>query len=163
MLIVIAHQCLGSANDTFLGVSKGVRDSELLIDEDNVRRPVVEVVEFVPDSQQKIVGLIELASFGVVDELVFDEFTGGLDAFFEKANPEKILIVTQATAAVFDVRFLHVHRSPVFCVAVGLILDALRDVLVFKTFHASVNECLSKALEEFGVPDHETRFEEGSF
>ncbi len=88
MLIVIAHERFSSSDDAFLGVSKCVCDPELLVDEDNVRWAIIEVVEFVSDSEEEIVSLIELAPFGVVDEFVFDELASGLDALFEKADPE---------------------------------------------------------------------------
>ncbi len=88
VLVVIAHERFSSSDDAFLGVSKCVGDPELLVDEDDVRWPVIEVVELVSDSEEEIVRLIKLASFGVVDELVFDELACGLDALFEKADPE---------------------------------------------------------------------------
>ena len=94
---------------------------------------------------------------------MFDEFACGLDALLEEADPEQILIITQATAAILDIRLLHVHSASILCVALSLVLDALSDVFALKAFDASVDESLAELLEQFCVADNESCFEQGRF
>ena len=71
------------------------------------------------------------------------------------------MIITQTAAAVFDVRLLHVDGPSVLGMTLGLVLDALGNVLVFKAFHASVDERFTEQFEQFCVTYDETRLEQG--
>ena len=101
---------------------------------------LVQVVQLGADAQEKIVGAVELPALGFVEELLLDQAGGGLHALLEEADPEQVLVIAQAAAAVLDIGFLQINGAAVLLVALGLVLDALGNVLVHAGLDAFLDE-----------------------
>ncbi len=134
---------------------------ELLRHDDGIGRAiVVQVVQLGADAQEVIVGAIELAALAFVEQLFFDQAGRGLDALLEEGDPEQVLVVAQAAAAVLDVRLLHVDGVAEFLVALGLVADTVLDVLVLVADHAALDELAAKFLEKLLVAGDEAGLEQ---
>ena len=98
------------------------------------------VVKFRPDAQEKIVSAVELLSFSRGNQLRLDEFLGRGQSAFDPANPEQILVIAQAAAAIFDIGLLEKNRITGLGVALLLIGDAPVEEFLFMSFDATALE-----------------------
>ena len=163
VLKVVAHEGLAAAQDVFLRIVQLVGDLHLLAHHDHVGGALVQVVQLGADAEEKVVGAVELAALGFVDEFFLHEPGGGLHALLEKADPQKVLVVAQAAAAVLDVRLLHIDGAPEFLVALRLVGHALGDVFVHMAGHAFRHKGGAELREKPRVPGDETRLEQCGF
>ena len=163
VLVVVPHERLAAPQDALLRIVQLVRDLDLLVHQNHVGGFLVQVVQLRADAEQEIVGAFELAALGLIDQLFLDQPGRGAHALLEKADPQKVLVVAQSAAAVFDVRLLHVNRPPKFLVAGGLVLHPRRDVGLHVPDHAPRDELVVELLEQRRVSRDAPCFEAGGF
>jgi len=140
-----------------------VRNGRLDVFGEDIRRPADEVVEFVADAEQVIVGGFELFALGLADEFALLQFGEGTGAVFEEGHPDEVLVIAQAAAAVLDVGLLHGGGIAEFVVAGGLVIQAGGDVFVLVTINAFVDDGLLQFFEQGFAAGDEPRLDEGGF
>ena len=109
---------------------------------EDILRPMGQIVHFVSNAEQIVVGRSELAVFRSVDDVALEKIIDRSAAFLEKGHPKVILVISKAAASVLDVRFLKVGRVAVFAPTRPLILESGGNVGAFLFLHASSNQGL---------------------
>ncbi len=110
----------------------------------DVRRTLVDVVKFGPNSLQKIVSSINGAAIALGNVLALNQLGRAHDAVAKIADPLHILVITQSAASIFHVGLLHEHGAPVFPMPLFLIFEAPPQVAAHLSSHAMVKEFASK-------------------
>ena len=134
--VEVAHEALDALAGGTLAVAEVVGDGRLQVLAQHVHGAVDVVVHLRADAQQEIVGGFELLALAFADEFVRLQFRERAGAVFEERHPEQVLEVAQAAAAVLEVGLLHGGRVAELGVAVGLVLEAHRDVFGYVAFDA---------------------------
>ena len=93
-------------------------------------------MQFVADPEEIIIGGFELFALGGADEFALFQIRERPRAVFEEGHPQEILIITQAAAAVLNIRLLHTGGIAELGAAAGLILQPRGDIFVLVPGHA---------------------------
>lgn len=161
--VEILHEPLETDARGAIGVAEAVGDGGLDAAGEDVDGAVGLVVQFVAGAEEEVVGVVELACFGVVDELFSFEFLEGAGAVFEEGHPEEILVIAEAAAAIFDIRFLEEGGVTELGAARDLVFDSGFDVILLLIDDAASEDGGLEFFEEIEVTIDEAGFDEGGF
>ena len=160
MRIHDAHEFLDAHAGRSVAVAEVGGDGRLEIFSQHVGRAIRVVMHLGADAEQEIVGGLQLLAFGQADEFQLLQFRQRARAVLEKRHPEKVLIIAQAAAAVFDVRLLHRGGVAELRAPRGLVLQPRRDVLVHMAGHAFGHDQFLQLLEQLFVAGEEPRLDQ---
>ncbi len=128
--VVLPHHRLGPAQDVRLGIFQAVGHLPLQLQGEDVVAPLAQGVHLGPHVEDVVVGRLDLLALARLEELLLLEARRGADAVLHLGDPEQVLVVAQAAAAVLHVRLLDEDGVAVFGVAVGLLPDAPGQVFL---------------------------------
>ena len=130
MEVVVLHESLGALLGRGLGVVPAACDFllERCGQEVTARFGAREVVHFIADPEQEVIGPFELAGFAGGEHIFLDEVGDGAGAGLEVADPDEIVVVAETAAAILDVGLEQGDRHAVALMAFGLVLEATGDV-----------------------------------
>ena len=151
-LVVVAHEGLHATQDGAVLVAKAVRNLALQPQRQDIAGSLLQVMKFRANAEQEIVGAVELLALGRRHQLRIHECLGGAQAPFHFADPQQVLIIAQAAAAVFDIRLLEKRGVARFFVPFALVGHAPGQVFFFVPVQASPLEGLCKFREEGFIP-----------
>lgn len=161
--VVVAHEGLGAAEDGALGVAELGGDDALEAEGELIAGAAGLVVEFVTDVVEEVVGVFDFAVGGGGEEACFDEFAEVGATAFDVGDPEEVMVVAEAAAALLDVGFLEEDGAGVFLVAVAEVLAAEFEERFLVFLEAVAEEACGEGLEEFGVAGDVACVHEGGF
>ena len=97
----IFHQRFAAQQAARLRIVQPLRHHLLHIEMQNVGGAMMQVMQFSPHPQKKIVSRLDAASIPFAQPVFADQMSRGQAAFLEEGHPKQILIVAQAAAAAF--------------------------------------------------------------
>ena len=112
------------------------------------------------DSEQEIVGAVELLTLGGGEQLGIDEGLGVGQPPLYFAHPDKILVIAQAAAPVFDVGFLEKWGVARLVVTVLLVGDTPGEILFFMSVQATAIKSFLELREERFISAKKARLQQ---
>lgn len=155
------HEGFQSSGGRAIRESKRVGDAGLEDALEHFFGAVGEVVHFVSNAKEIIIGGGQLAVFRWVDYLVLQQVFHSAASFFEEGHPKEVLIVPQAAAAVLDVWLLHIGGIAEFFATQFLISKPSGNVGFFPPMNAFGQQGLRHFVEKRFVSGDEAGFNQG--
>ena len=160
VLVVVAHERLHPAQDRAVLVAETVRDLPLQPQRQDVAGTLLQVMQLGADAQQEIVGAVELLALGRRQQLRIDESLRVGQPPLHFSDPDQVLVIAQAAAAVLHIRFLEKRRVARLFVPVALVAHAPGQVFLFMAVQAAPLEGLLKFREERLVAAEKARLQQ---
>ena len=91
-------------------VSQVGGDAALETEGERVVGAFLEVMQLVADTMEKVVGALHFAEGGGREKFLFGEIGHRSAARLDEGHPEQPLVIAEAAAAIFHIRFLKIHR-----------------------------------------------------
>ena len=126
--VVILHEMLHAGQHLGLGVAEALGNLGLQVEAQDIGGAGARKVQLVPYAKEEVVGAPK--GLEVVDaEIVLGrELVDRGDVELHPRHPNGVLVVAETADAILDVRFLVEDRVGILAAAVGLILEAGRDI-----------------------------------
>ncbi len=159
--VVIPHERLHPAQDGAVLVAEAAGDHPLEAQREDVPGALLLVMQFRPDTEEEIVGAVELLALGSGEELLIDEGLSIGEPALDLADPEQILVIAQTAAAVLHVRFLERNGTARLVVPVALIGHAPGEILLLVAAHTLAIEGLLEFVKKGFIPGEIARLQQG--
>ena len=141
-------------------VAEAIGDLALQAQGEDVAGALLLVVELGADAQELVVGAVELLALANREHAGVDEILAVFKSALHPPEPEQVLVIAQAAAAVLDVRLLQENGVARLLVPFALVAHAPFEEFLFMAVHAAVDEDFLELGEERFVAAEKARLEQ---
>src|SRR4030095_2074377 len=163
VLVIIPHERLAAELAVPRRIIEAFCDLFLQTNVKNVGRASRRVMQGGAQTQEKIVRVFYSALVAFAQPVFSHELVRAQRTLFEIGHPKKVLIVAQAAASAFEVRFLEIDAVAEFLVPGDLILHAQFHVFSFISVDTLRTKLPPKFPCQLGIAREKPRFQHGSF